>query len=65
MTTVERRITVIAVVLPFAGFCAGVYLLWDGAINARDVANGTPLHAALFFKHEDVARFLREHGGHQ
>jgi ankyrin repeat protein len=32
-------------------------------INAKDSANVTPLHAAVFFKHEDVARLLREHGG--
>ncbi len=38
MTAAERRITIIAVVLPFAGFCAAVYLLWDGAITARDLA---------------------------
>jgi uncharacterized protein len=34
-------------------------------VNARNVANGTPLGAAVFFKHADVARFLREHGGHE
>jgi stearoyl-CoA desaturase (Delta-9 desaturase) len=34
----ERRITVFAVVLPFAGFLAALWLLWGGAVTGRDLA---------------------------
>ena len=34
----ERRITVVAVVLPFVGFIAALYLLWGGAVTGRDLA---------------------------
>jgi ankyrin repeat protein len=44
---------------------AEVLLANHADINARDTANVTPSHAAVFFKHEDVARLLREHGGHE
>jgi ankyrin repeat protein len=43
---------------------AEVLLTNHADINARDTANVTPLHAAVFFKHEDVARLLRDRGGH-
>ncbi len=33
----ERRITVVAVVLPFAGFLAAIWLLWGGAVTWRDL----------------------------
>jgi stearoyl-CoA desaturase (Delta-9 desaturase) len=38
MSALERRITVAAVVLPFAGFLAAIALLWGGAVSARDLA---------------------------
>src|SRR3954453_14552277 len=34
----ERRITVVAVVLPFAGFLAALWLLWGGAVTGLDLA---------------------------
>jgi stearoyl-CoA desaturase (delta-9 desaturase) len=34
----ERRITIFAVVLPFAGFLAALWLLWGGAVTGRDLA---------------------------
>ena len=33
----ERRITVVAVVLPFVGFLAALWLLWGGAVTWRDL----------------------------
>ena len=36
-SALERRITVVAVVLPFAGFLAALWLLWGGAVTARDL----------------------------
>jgi stearoyl-CoA desaturase (delta-9 desaturase) len=38
MSKLERRITVAAVVLPFAGVLAAIGLLWGGAVTARDLA---------------------------
>ncbi len=38
MTPLERRITVLAVFLPFAGFLAAIALLWGGAVTGRDLA---------------------------
>jgi ankyrin repeat protein len=32
-------------------------------VNAKDNNGVTPLHAAVLRKHEDVAEFLRQHGG--
>jgi ankyrin repeat protein len=32
-------------------------------VNARDISGFTPLYVAAFFKHEDVATVLRQHGG--
>ena len=32
----ERRITVAAVVLPFLGFIAAIWLLWGGAVTGLD-----------------------------
>jgi stearoyl-CoA desaturase (delta-9 desaturase) len=37
-SALERRITVFAVVLPFAGFLAALWLLWGGAVTGRDLA---------------------------
>ena len=33
----ERQITVVAVVLPFLGFIAAIWLLWGGAVTALDL----------------------------
>jgi stearoyl-CoA desaturase (delta-9 desaturase) len=35
---IERRITVVAVVLPFLGFIAALWLLWGGAVTGLDLA---------------------------
>jgi stearoyl-CoA desaturase (Delta-9 desaturase) len=37
MSASERRITVAVVVLPFAGFCLAVWLLWGGLVTVRDL----------------------------
>ena len=37
-SALERRITIFAVVLPFAGFLAALWLLWGGAVTGRDLA---------------------------
>ena len=37
-SALERRITVVAVVLPFAAFIFALWLLWGGAVTARDLA---------------------------
>src|SRR5829696_1499574 len=37
-SALERRITVIAVVLPFVGFLAALWMLWGGAVTGRDLA---------------------------
>src|SRR4029079_18553053 len=34
----ERQITVVAVVLPFLGFIAALWLLWGGAVSGLDLA---------------------------
>src|SRR3954464_11107101 len=34
----ERQITVVAVVLPFLGFIAALWLLWGGAVTGLDLA---------------------------
>jgi stearoyl-CoA desaturase (Delta-9 desaturase) len=38
MSTIERRITVAAVVIPFLGFLAAIVLLWGGLVTGRDLA---------------------------
>jgi stearoyl-CoA desaturase (delta-9 desaturase) len=38
MSTLERRITTVAVVVPFLGFLAAIVLLWGGLVTARDLA---------------------------
>src|SRR3954464_9921475 len=38
MSTIERRITVAAVVVPFLGFLAAIVLLWGGLVTGRDLA---------------------------
>ena len=37
-SALERRITVVAVALPFVGFLAALWLLWGGAVTGLDVA---------------------------
>ncbi|MFL5820386.1 MAG: acyl-CoA desaturase [Solirubrobacteraceae bacterium] len=38
MSALERRITISAVVVPFAGFLVAVALLWGGLVSGRDLA---------------------------
>jgi stearoyl-CoA desaturase (delta-9 desaturase) len=38
MSKLERRITTVAVVLPFLGFIAAIVLLWGGAVTGLDLA---------------------------
>jgi stearoyl-CoA desaturase (delta-9 desaturase) len=38
MAQLERQITVVAVVLPFLGFIAAIWLLWGGAVTGLDLA---------------------------
>ena len=37
MARLERQITVVAVVLPFLGFIAALWLLWGGAVTGLDL----------------------------
>jgi fatty-acid desaturase len=37
-SALERRITIVAVALPFAGFIAALWLLWGGFVTGRDLA---------------------------
>jgi stearoyl-CoA desaturase (Delta-9 desaturase) len=37
-SALERRITVVAVALPFLGFLAALWLLWGGVVSGRDIA---------------------------
>jgi stearoyl-CoA desaturase (Delta-9 desaturase) len=37
-SALERRITVVAVILPFVGFLVALWLLWGGAVSGRDLA---------------------------
>ena len=36
-SSLERRITVVAVVLPFVGFLGALWLLWGGFVTGRDL----------------------------
>src|SRR3954463_5787044 len=45
----ERQITVVAVVLPFLGFLAALYLLWGGAVSGLDLAILAVMYAAVGF----------------
>lgn len=38
MSTLERRITITAVVVPFLAFMAAIVLLWGGLVTGRDLA---------------------------
>jgi len=37
-SSLERRITIVAVALPFVGFIAALWLLWGGFVTGRDMA---------------------------
>src|SRR3954471_1621840 len=45
----ERRITVVAVVLPFAGFLAAIWLLWGGAVSWLDLGILAVMYALVGF----------------
>ena len=45
----ERQITVVAVVLPFLGFIAALWLLWGGAVSGLDLAILAVMYAAVGF----------------
>ena len=49
MSTLERRITVGAVVVPFLGFIAAVVLLWGGLVSGRDMAIFTVMYLLVGF----------------
>ena len=38
MTKLEKRVNVVAVVLPFAAFLVAIVLLWNSAVSAKDLA---------------------------
>jgi len=38
MSTLERRVTVFAVLLPFVGFLAAIWLLWGGLVTGLDLS---------------------------
>ena len=46
----ERQITVAAVVLPFLGFIAAIWLLWGGAVTGLDLAILAVMYAAVGFR---------------
>ena len=48
-SSLERRITVVAVVLPFAGFLFALWLLWGGAVTWRDLAILAVFYALVGF----------------
>ena len=49
MSTLERRITIVAVALPFAGFLAAIVLLWGGLVTGLDLAIMAVLYALVGF----------------
>ena len=48
-SALERRITIVAVVLPFAAFVVGVRLLWGGAVSVRDLGVLAVMYALTGF----------------
>ncbi len=48
-SSLERRITVVAVVLPFAAFVFALWLLWGGAVTWRDLAILAVFYALVGF----------------
>jgi hypothetical protein len=58
-----RRLTVVAVVLPLAGFLAAMRLLWGGAVSSRDLADTLfPLWGVLGLLLPAVAGFALSGG---
>jgi stearoyl-CoA desaturase (delta-9 desaturase) len=49
MSALERRITVAAVIVPFAGFVLALYLLWGGLVSMRDLAIFAAMYALTGF----------------
>jgi stearoyl-CoA desaturase (delta-9 desaturase) len=49
MSSLERRITVAAAVVPFLGFLVAVVLLWGGLVTGRDLAIFAVLYALTGF----------------
>jgi stearoyl-CoA desaturase (Delta-9 desaturase) len=49
MSSLERRITVAAVVVPFLGFLVAVVLLWGGLVTGRDLAIFAVMYALTGF----------------
>ncbi len=49
MSSLERRITTAAVVIPFAGFVAAIVLLWGGLVSGRDLAIFAVMYALVGF----------------
>jgi stearoyl-CoA desaturase (Delta-9 desaturase) len=49
MSKLERRLTVVAVVLPFAAFVTAIVLLWGGAVSGLDLAIFAVMYVAVGF----------------
>src|SRR3954454_14916484 len=49
MSKLERRLTVVAVVLPFAAFITAVVLLWGGAVTGLDLAIFLVMYVSVGF----------------
>jgi stearoyl-CoA desaturase (delta-9 desaturase) len=49
MSTLERRITIVAVALPFIGFLVAIALLWGGAVTGLDLAIMGVMYALVGF----------------
>ena len=49
----ERQITVVAVVLPFLGFLAALWLLWGGAVTGLDLAILAVMYVARRLRRDD------------
>ncbi len=48
-SAIERRITIVAVVLPFAAFVVSVRLVWNGAVSMRDLGVLAVMYALTGF----------------
>ena len=48
-SALERRITIVAVIIPFLGFLASLYLLWGGFVTGLDLAILAVMYAAVGF----------------
>ncbi|MDQ6751162.1 MAG: fatty acid desaturase [Actinomycetota bacterium] len=49
MSSLERRITTAAVVIPFIGFVMAIVLLWGGLVSGRDLAIFAVMYAMVGF----------------